>query len=508
MRKNCSLMIQGTASSSGKSLLTTALCRILRADGYQVAPFKAQNMSNNSYVTADGLEMGRAQVVQAYAAGLQPDVRMNPVLLKPTSDKKSQVVLRGKPAFTMDASSWHSTRETLRDTIRSCYHSLQKEFDIMVIEGAGSPAEINLKKGDVVNMGMARMADAPVIIVGDIDRGGVFASLVGTLQLLDEDERKRVKGFIINKFRGDVTLLQSGFEQLEAITDVAVLGVVPMIDHAIDDEDGVSQRLAKQSTAMQEIDICAIRLPHISNYTDVIPLERVPGVTLRWCDSAAAIAKPDIIILPGTKATIADLTAIQKTGIAARIQEFAHNGGLVFGICGGFQMLGNDIYDPSHVESSQTKARGLALLDMTTEFDTEKHTTQITLEIHSADSSPLRLLHGQCGPGYEIHMGRSTYGPLSVPFTYSSDTNNTRWQSGITNATGTIAGTYAHGFFDAAAIATNFVNSLRTHKGLAPLEDQLVERMNSLTADIDALAAVVRKSVDIDKIYKIAGLRA
>lgn len=301
------IMIQGTASSSGKSLITAALCRIFHQDGFRVAPFKAQNMSNNSFVTRDGLEMGRAQVVQAYAAGLEPDVRMNPVLLKPSSDTGSQVVLQGKPSFIMNAKEWHDTRNRLRCTIKECYESIALENEIMVIEGAGSPAEINLKENDIVNMGMANMADSPVIIVGDIDRGGVFASLVGTMELLENDERARVKGFIINKFRGDTGLLKDGLEKLEEMTSVPVLGVVPWIEHAIDEEDGVSNRFECKNYPKSDIDICIIRLPHISNYTDFLPLENVGGVTVRWCDSKDKIGSPDLLIIPGTKTTVIDL---------------------------------------------------------------------------------------------------------------------------------------------------------------------------------------------------------
>ncbi|MBD3315610.1 MAG: cobyric acid synthase [Chitinivibrionales bacterium] len=498
-----SLMIQGTASSSGKSLIAAALCRIFRQDGYRVAPFKAQNMSNNSFVTRDGLEMGRAQVVQAYAAGLEPDVRMNPVLLKPSSDTGSQVVLKGKPAFTMKARQWHETRDKLRCTIRDCYESLAAEYDLIVIEGAGSPAEINLKKNDIVNMGMAEMADAPVLLVGDIDRGGVFASLVGTMELLENQEKARVKAFVINKFRGDVGLLKPGLEQLEKICGVPVLGVVSWVHHAIDEEDGVTERFNRTSWPNTDIDICVIRLPRISNYTDFLPLEAIPGVRVRWCESSAAIGRPDLLILPGTKSTIGDLQVLKKSGFADAILSYAQRGGAVLGICGGFQMLGKEIHDPNHCESSCDKESGLGLLDMLTEFHTDKTTTQTQVTISSAAAGLFAALNGIQTTGFEIHMGKSDFGPDSQPFTVLSDASGREAVIGIASPSGSIAGTYLHGLFDSSIVATTLVNALRERKGLAQLQDAVVERSVALNEDIDNLADVVRHSLDMDMLKRI-----
>jgi len=498
-----SLMIQGTASSSGKSLLVAALCRILHQDGYKVGPFKAQNMSNNSFVTRDGFEMGRAQVVQAYAAGLEPDMRMNPVLLKPSSDTGSQVVLKGKPAFTMNARDWHETRDILRKTVRECYESLAAEYDILIIEGAGSPAEINLKKNDIVNMGMARMADAPVVIVGDIDRGGVFASLVGTMQLLEPDERSRVKGFIINKFRGNVDLLKPGLDQLEALTGVPVLGVVPWIHHAIDDEDGVTERFGRTDYPSADTDICIIRLPHISNFTDFIPLESVPGVRVRWCDSKEAIGSPDLLIIPGTKATIADLQALKKSGIADAIVTYAHNGGTVLGICGGFQMLGTTVADPFGAESACATEPGLCLLDMSTTFYLEKHTTQTTITIRGNSAWPFAALDGVESRGYEIHMGQSSYGDSCVPFTTAADLSGNYAIIGVADRSGRIAGTYCHGLFDSKEIAGGVINALRMAKGLAPLSAELIDRRHALESDLNRLASTCREHLDMQRIMAI-----
>jgi len=496
------IMVQGTASSSGKSLIVAALCRIFHQDGVRVAPFKAQNMSNNSFVTNNGLEMGRAQVVQAYAAGLEPDVRMNPVLLKPSSDTGAQVVLKGKPAFTMNAKQWHETREQLRSTVRQCYESLASEYEMIVIEGAGSPAEINLKKNDIVNMGMAKMADAPVIIVGDIDRGGVFASLVGTMQLLDPDEHARVKGFIINKFRGDLGLLKPGLDELENITGVPVLGVVPWIEHTIDDEDGVTERFANSGPSMSDIDICIIRLPHISNFTDFIPLEGIPGVRVRWCDAPEMIGSPDLLIVPGTKATVADLQAIRKVGIAEAIIRYANSGGVVMGICGGFQMLGRAIHDPLHIESVLDSEDGLELLDMETIFDSEKKTTQTTAAINGSSSWLFAGLDNTTVNGYEIHMGKSSYGALCRPFTTIVSDTGAKSIVGVSNATGCILGTYLHGFFDTGVVASGLIAAIRARKGLPPFDVAIGDRQSILNGDLNRLAAVCRSRLDMKRIYE------
>jgi adenosylcobyric acid synthase len=497
-------MIQGTASSAGKSLIVTALCRIFYRKGYKTTPFKAQNMSNNSFVTSEGHEMGRAQVVQAYAAGLQPDMRMNPVLIKPSSDTGAQVIIEGKSAFLLDASNWHESRSALKDAICHCYDSLSREYDVIVLEGAGSPAEINLKKNDIVNMGMAEIADSPVIIVGDIDKGGVFASLVGTMVLLDDHEKMRVKGFIINKFRGDRDLLKPGLDQLEKITGVPVLGVIPWIRHAIDEEDGVSERfLVKSSGISDEIDICIIQLPHISNYTDFIPLEAIPGVKVRWCDSAGQLGNPDLLIIPGTKATISDLCALRESGIADEITVFGNRGGNILGVCGGFQMLGSKILDPDHAESNIDSICGLGLLYMETVFSNEKCTVQTSALTDNTIASLFSDCRNIVLHGYEIHMGRSNYGPSSRSWIRDKSNGNS---IGIASDSGKITGTYLHGLFDSADVCICVINRLRRAKGLPELNLNLIDRHQQLNNDIDCVADIVESSLDMKRVFEIMGV--
>ena len=343
MAKN--IMIQGTMSNAGKSLLAAGLCRIFKQDGYRVAPFKSQNMALNSFITEAGGEMGRAQVVQAEAAGVKPDVRMNPILLKPTTDVGSQVIVNGVAMGNMRAMEYYRRKREFIPQIMEAYNGLAAENDIIVIEGAGSPAEINLKQQDIVNMGMAELVDAPVLLVGDIDRGGVFAQLYGTIALLEEQERKRIKGTIVNKFRGDRAILQPGIDILEKICGVPVAGVIPYTHVDIDDEDSLSTRFTRESSR-KAIDIAVIKLPRISNFTDVSPLERFPNVSVRYIERPDALKEPDLILIPGTKSTIADLLWLRQSGLEAAILHCHDRGAVVFGICGGFQMLGATVSDP------------------------------------------------------------------------------------------------------------------------------------------------------------------
>ena len=342
------IMVQGTMSNAGKSFLVAGLCRIFRQDGYRVAPFKSQNMALNSYITTEGLEMGRAQVMQAEAAGIEPSVRMNPILLKPTNDTGSQVIVNGVPIGNMDASAYYQYKRQLVRPILDAYHSLEKENDIIVLEGAGSPAEINLKQEDIVNMGMAKLAHAPVLLAGDIDRGGVFASLYGTMALLEESERAMVKGMVINKFRGDVELLKPGLRMLEEKTHVPFVGVVPYLSVELDDEDSLSESLSR-TPREGLLDLAVIRWPKVSNFTDFQPLARVPGVTLRYVGRPEQFGKPDLVLLPGTKNVMGDLAWMRNNGLEACIQRYAAEGGPVLGICGGYQMLGMTIRDPEGV---------------------------------------------------------------------------------------------------------------------------------------------------------------
>ena len=401
------IMIQGTASNAGKSLLAAGLCRIFAQDGYKVAPFKSQNMALNSAITPDGFEMGRAQVVQAEAAGVAPDVRMNPILLKPTSHVGSQVIVNGVPRGTMAAGEYFRYRKSLIPEVMAAYESLAAEYDIIVIEGAGSPAEINLRQDDIVNMGMARRANAPVLLCGDIDRGGVFASLYGTVKLLEPDEQARIKGLIINKFRGDVDILRPGLGQLEALSGKPVLGVVPMMDVDVDDEDSLSHRLSGGGR-VGLVDIAVVRLPRLSNFTDFNPLERMEEVTLRYVRNPRELGRPDLVILPGTKNTMDDLRWLRESGMETAVLKHASAGGAVIGICGGYQMLGNTVSDPDGVEGGGS-LRGLGLLPADTVFQGEKTRTRVTGAFRAPEGL-FRALAGVAFEGYEIHMGRTESG--------------------------------------------------------------------------------------------------
>ena len=342
-----SLMVLGTMSSAGKSFVTAGLCRIFRQDGYRTAPFKSQNMALNSYITADGMEMGRAQVMQAEAAGIAPDVRMNPILLKPTSDSGSQVIVNGEIYGTMRAQEYYTKKQELIPYILKAYHALAAENDIIVLEGAGSPAEINLKSVDIVNLGMAELSDSPAILVGDIDRGGVFASLYGTIMLLDDAERRRIQGIVINKFRGDVEILKSGLTMLEELTGIPVLGVVPYLPLELDDEDSLSERLSRREAAAESLlDVAVIRFPRISNFTDFEALEQVEGVSVRYVSRRGELGTPDTILLAGTKSTMADLRWLRQSGLEAELLKCHEKGVFLMGICGGFQMLGKRLCDP------------------------------------------------------------------------------------------------------------------------------------------------------------------
>ena len=495
MRGKC-LMIQGTASSVGKSVLCAAFLRILRQDGLKAAPFKAQNMSLNSFATKDGLEMGRAQVTQAQAAGMEPDVRMNPVLLKPTSDRRSQVIIEGKAVASMTAMEYHQYKPELRKRIKAIYESLENEVDCVVIEGAGSPAEINLREGDIVNMSMAEAADAPVILVGDIDLGGVFASLYGTVMLLTEEERARVKGVIINKFRGDVKILEPGLRMLEERIHIPVLGVVPWMDVELEDEDSVTERLRKQS-GRGDIDVAVVRLRHISNFTDFQSLALQPGARVRYAENAEDLEKADLIILPGTKNTIEDLIDLRNRMMDAAIIRHARRGGMVMGICGGYQMLGNVLRDPGHSESQVPEAAGLGLLDMEVEFEKEKRTVQATATVECGTGWPEKL-SGTRVDGYEIHTGRNSYGPEAQPWLRIGGETD-----GVMNAQGNVLGTYLHGLFDDGRLFATIADRIRELRGDAGKEQQPVSMEEFREKEFDRIAAIVRESVDMEAVYRI-----
>lgn len=490
-----SIMVQGTTSNAGKSLITAALCRIFAQDGFKTAPFKSQNMALNSFITHEGLEMGRAQVMQAEAAGIKPDVRMNPILLKPTGDKGSQVVLNGKIFRDMTAGEYYTYKQDMIPHITKAYNSLSEEYDIIVIEGAGSPAEINLKQQDIVNMGMAKIADAPVIIVGDIDRGGVFASLAGTMLLFDEEEKSKVKGFVINKFRGDIDLLTPGLKMLEDITDVDVLGVVPYLKVDIDDEDSLSERLVNINEKSL-IDIAVIKLPRLSNFTDFNVFSMIKGVTLRYVSSIRDLGNPDMIIIPGTKNTIEDLKWLRQSGLETKIVRFANDGNPVFGVCGGYQMLGEVINDPENVEGGGS-IKGLGLLKTKTTFYNEKTTVQTKAKINNIEGY-YSDLSGIEVTGYEIHMGDS-FVTDGIFFTSSKDK-----QDGCVNDN--VAGSYIHGIFDNSDVANTIVNILAKHKGVSLESIEKFDMNKYKEGQYDILADCVRKSLDMNKIYEIVGI--
>lgn len=490
------IMIQGTMSGAGKSLISAALCRIFTQDGYKAAPFKSQNMALNSYVTADGKEMGRAQVMQAEAAMREPDIRMNPILLKPTSDVGSQVILNGVPIGNMRAKEYFAKKTEFIPDIMKAYKSLAAENDIIVIEGAGSPAEINLKKNDIVNMGMARLAKSPVLLVGDIDRGGVFAQLYGTTELLEKNEKEMIKGLIINKFRGDVSILQSGLDTLHSLTGKPVLGVVPYTDADIDDEDSLSERIRSRSRG-EGVDVAVIRLPHISNFTDFTPFECADGVSLRYVCSAHELGAPDLIILPGTKNTMGDLLWLRENGLEALICRKAESGCAVIGICGGYQMLGRSIRDPNGSESGG-EVSGMCLLDTETVFSKEKTTRRISGEICGAGGI-FKGLNGKCVTGYEIHMGRTQINEKPFAQIYGSD----REKKSDGAASGNIFGTYVHGIFDTAGVVLCIVEELAKRRGIDIKAVRVFDMQSYKQKQYDKLAAAVRTGLDIDRVYRI-----
>ena len=482
MAKN--IMIQGTMSNAGKSLLAAGLCRIFKQDGYRVAPFKSQNMALNSFITKNGAEMGRAQVVQAEAAGIEPDVRMNPILLKPTTDVGSQVIVNGQVQGNMRAMEYYRRKREFIPAVMEAYNSLAQEYDIIVIEGAGSPAEINLKATDIVNMGLAELVDAPVLLVGDIDRGGVFAQLYGTIALLEPQEQQRIKGTIVNKFRGDRAILQPGIDILEKICGVPVAGVIPYTHVDIDDEDSLSTRL-HTGDGRKDIDIAVVKLPRISNFTDVSPLERFESVSVRYIERPDQLHQPDMILLPGTKSTIADLLWLRQSGLEAAICQQAARGCIVFGICGGYQMLGASVRDPMGVEAAGvTEIKGMGLLPMDTVFQGEK-VQQQTSGVFGEIPGALHSLSGMKYTGYEIHMGRSQ-----------------QQLAPLVNQ-GNVYGSYIHGIFDGAGIAQAVIGDLAARKGIDPGTLTVFDPERYKQEQYDKLADAVRGGLDMDFVYRV-----
>ena len=492
------IMIQGTMSGVGKSLLVAGLCRIFAQDGYRVAPFKSQNMALNSAICADGSEMGRAQAMQAEAAGIEPVSAMNPVLLKPTSDTGSQVIVRGRPIGTMAAREYFAYKRSLVPVIMECYRDLASRFDVIVIEGAGSPAEINLKSDDIVNMGMAKRAEAPVVLVGDIDRGGVFAQLAGTMMLLDDDERALVKATVVNKFRGDPAILAPGLDQLGSLTGVPVAGVVPYVDVDIDEEDSQSERIGRRR-ADSLIDVAVVRLPHLSNYTDFSALDAIEGVGVRYVRVPRDLGSPDLLIVPGTKSTLADLRWMRESGMEVLVKRLATSGVPVIGICGGYQMLGRAVSDPKGVEGAGSLA-GLGLLPVSTCFSEEKRQVRVEGRV-SAVSGIAAGATGAPLEGYEIHMGETALEDAEAEaFCTVRSSAGERYDGCVV---GNVCGTYLHGLFDSPAFTERFVRGLFEAKGLSADAVRAFDMGAYRTRQYDRLAAAVRGALDMDMMRRI-----
>ena len=490
-----SIMVVGTMSSAGKSVVTAGLCRMFHQDGYRVAPFKSQNMALNSYITKDGLEMGRAQVMQAEAAGIAADIGMNPILLKPTSEAGSQVIVNGKVYDNLRAKEYYQRKQELIPEIRTAYESLAEEYDIVVLEGAGSPAEINLRDVDIVNMGMAAISDSPVIVVGDIDRGGVFASLYGTIALLRPEERRRIQGIIINKFRGDVKILEPGLRMIEERTGIPMVGVVPMEHLDIDDEDSLSDRL-NQTQKGAGIDVAVIHLPHISNFTDFSAFERMDGVSLRYVSQPGMLGDPDLILLPGTKNTMDDCQWLRESGMEALILRQAEKKTPIIGICGGFQLLGEQMEDPHNVEHGGTM-RGMGLLNTRTVFSEAKTRTQIR-GVMEKGVGLWSNWQGKEVTGYEIHMG--------VTENLGGCQELVRLEDGrvdaLANEDGSVMGSYLHGIFDTDGFAEEMIRRLMKEKGME-FENWHFDLEAHKEQEYDKLADLVRSSFDMKKIYEI-----
>lgn len=506
------IMIQGTMSNVGKSLIAAGLCRVFKQDGFRVAPFKSQNMALNSFITEEGLEMGRAQVVQAEACGIKPSVAMNPILLKPTTDVGSQVIVNGRPVGNMKASEYFRRKKNLIPDIMAAYSRLASENDIIVIEGAGSPAEINLKSDDIVNMGLAELVDAPVLLAGDIDRGGVFAQLAGTMLLLEEHERARVRGLIINKFRGDASILRPGLDMIEDICKKPVIGVVPYTDADIDDEDSLTERFLRRHAAQDATDkkssahavVCVIRLPRISNFSDFTILEATPGVDLIYADTVYDLEGADIIIIPGSKSTISDLEWLKRKGFGNALIRAARNGTSIIGICGGYQMLGESIIDDngSETDSPHTEAAGLGLLPVTTSFTnaSEKETARTDAVICASDSDIYGRLGGIKVSGYEIHMGFSKITDSSGRSFAARDGGGAGAARCDGCVRGSVMGTYIHGIFDCREFTEGLLEGVK-HTDFSVPDMAVYKEMQ-----YDKLAAAVRGGLDMKAVYGIMGM--
>jgi adenosylcobyric acid synthase len=501
-------MVQGTASSVGKSLVVAGLCRLFRRAGLRVAPFKSQNMALNAAVAADGGEIGRAQCVQAEAAGIDATVQMNPILLKPEGDARSQVVLLGRPWRTLSAAEYHAVKPELRAMVRGCLDALRSRVDLVIIEGAGSPAEVNLKDRDIVNMDVAKAADAPVLLVGDIDRGGVFAAFVGTIELLEPDERARVAAFVFNKFRGDRALLEPGFELLRARTGIPTLGVLPWLrDLGVADEDSVAlddRRGRDPVAAGGELDVAVVRLPRVSNFDDFAPLEHEPGVRLRFVERPSDARGADLLVLPGTKSTLPDLAWLRATGFADEVLARARRGEPVLGVCGGCQMLGTRLEDPHGVESDERGADGLGLLPLVTRFEREKLTARC--RARAASAGFLAPAGDDVLQGYEIHMGtvaRTDGGPPAFAI-HERNGVGCAVGDGAVSGDGAVVGTLVHGILENDPVRAALLGHLRARRSLPPRP--VIPRAAARDAAYDRLARTIRDGLDWRALCAIVGL--
>jgi adenosylcobyric acid synthase len=505
------VMVQGTASSVGKSLIAAALCRILAREGLRVAPFKAQNMSNNAAALRGGGEIGRAQALQALAAGVEPAVAMNPVLIKPEGDSRAQVVLLGAPYKTLHAADYRTERDALWAAVTESLDSLRGAYDVVVIEGAGSPVEINLKAGEIVNMAVARYADSPVLLVGDIDCGGVFAQFAGTLSLLEPEERELVRGLVVNKFRGDIGLLEPGLEMIRGICGVPVLGVVPYL-HGLElaEEDGTAlDRRSDGRGAINgpgDVDVAVIALPRISNFDDIDALKLEPGVRLRFVAKASELGDPDAILLPGTKATLSDLDWLKRAGLDDGIRWMARLGASVVGLCGGYQMLGSTLSDPQGVEGEARSETGLGLLPVDTVFGTGKTTRQRRGRVAKGGGGFLSEAGGLAVEGYEIHAGRSAArGPALLEL---EPLGEARAQAdGCSAMDGRVFGSYLHGLFDLPDFRRAWLASLRRKGSRRDIgKGRYATLSEAREASLDTLADTVASALDMDELRRIIAI--
>lgn len=483
------IMIQGTMSGAGKSLLVAGLCRVMKRDGYRVAPFKSQNMALNSFITEEGLEMGRAQVMQAEAAGIAPLVCMNPILLKPTDHTGSQVIVNGQVLGNMSAREYFDYKKSLIPDIKKAFRRLEELADIIVVEGAGSPAEINLRENCIVNMGLAEMIDAPVLIVGDIDRGGVFAQLFGTLMLLQEEEKKRVKGFIINKFRGDKSLLEPGIEILEEKGGIPVTGVIPYMDIDLEDEDSLTERFDRRQKG--RIDIAVVKYPRISNFTDFNVFEQMKEVSVRYVTNTVELGSPDMVFLPGSKNTMDDLNWMRQNGLEDAVKKLSEKVPIC-GICGGYQMMGRQILDAEGVEAGGS-IKGMGLLPIATELQQEKVRCQVRGTINRTEGI-FEALSGLDFEGYEIHMGQSV----------REDSSSGKEEGAfVTGHNKNVYGTYVHGIFDKGAIAQTLVKSLAEGKGVVLEHENSMDYRAYKEKQYDKLADILSEYLNMEEIYGI-----